>query len=179
MLTLILMCCACIAFAEADDGGKNENTHRCVISFKDEQSLERFRAMPPENLEIGGLSPGFPKHRTIVDAEILSSSTLCSVVEAIRKAPGVEAVSPKRKHRFSLVVEFDSAVASAEAAKRLNKVGVMPLKLSVSGNRKQSPYFEVIVETDDSLKDLLSSIRKADDVVVAELSVEFRQDRAR
>jgi hypothetical protein len=176
MAIWLAACCFSSSLLAAES---NEKTHRCVVSFKDEQSLQRFRAMPPGNLKIAKVIPGFPRVKTIVELDIKTTLELCDVLATIRKVAGVEAALPVGKNRHSLVVEFDSPLTSGEAAKRFAEVRVQPLKISVSGNRDRSAYYEVIVDTDDSLKDLLARMRQASGIVVAELNVTYRQNEVR
>lgn len=158
---------------EAD--ARAPHTVRCVAAFRDLEALARFRKQQLPLLEIHNYAKGFRRLETVVEFDVTSRLPEQRVLERLRKQPEILAVSKVLKHRFSLVVEFDRAMTTEAATRKLKDQGVLLVR--IPGKRKESTYFEVIVETDSALEKLLGGIRKIPGVVVAEFNFEYRQDQ--
>ena len=148
---------------------KAASNYHLVIATQDPATIEGLLDASWDGLQISEQQlQGGERDGHLAELIVNTKKDLVEVIKLLESVPGVRGVAQVQEHRHQLVVQFKQQISSDTASERLKSLN--PLMVRTPGGRKKSPYFEVLIETDESLDAVVASAEKTEGVILAEPS---------
>ncbi len=150
-----------------------EHTYRIVVATDRQDRIPALNsdALPGIQVIDSKRLPG-KKREPLTELHVRTKKKLKDVLDSLRAVPGVEGAALVAAHRYRLVVQFEKQLPAKAASQKLHELS--PLLVSTPGKMKKSPYFEVLIESNDSLEKVIASAEAVEDVVLAEPNMTYQ-----